>query len=213
VAAKPFWIAGFAFLCVGVLLNVATERWSLPLRLEPLLPPIAVWLCVTGALLLLWAMRPLKSSPLFSALFISTCFACLYGVFFLVVEMTDKGPPEELEELQDCDGPCQTVAATVKVPRSAFDSSKPAVFCQTAMFGMFLKRYDVILVYGVTERSEQDRALKSLSEYRRRIRTKPIRVQFYEKENVTPFHNKEGKAISGSGQRGPERLIRVATVP
>lgn len=112
----------------------------------------------------------------------------------------------------DCEALCQTVAATVKVPPSASDPSRPAVSCQTAMFGMFLRRCDVILLYGVTERSEEDRALQSLSEYRQRMHTKPIRVQFYEKENVIPFHDKEGKAISGSGQRGPERLIRVATI-
>jgi hypothetical protein len=75
------------------------------------------------------------------------------------------------------------------------------------MFGMFLRRYDVILVYGVIDRSEQDRALQSLAEYRQRMHTKPIRLQFYEKENMTMSYTKDGRI--SSQQRGPERLIRV----
>lgn len=69
-----------------------------------MLPPIAVWLCVIAALLLIWSVIhqtvwPTTSAPIVPALVISACFALLYGAFFLVAEVTDKGGPESYWEI------------------------------------------------------------------------------------------------------------------
>jgi hypothetical protein len=88
VSAKPFWIGGFALL-FALLFNAGIDRWSLPPSLELMLPPIAVWLWLIAALLLIWSVIhqtvwPTTRSPIVLALLISACFALLYGAFFLV---------------------------------------------------------------------------------------------------------------------------------
>jgi hypothetical protein len=210
---KPYLFSGAGLLVSGLFLNFGIVRWNLPLTFELLLPVLAVWLFATGAVLLCRPRRPTTEkragrTDLFVVLLSSTCITCVYAAVFLTVEMTDKGAPETHV---DCEGLCQTVTTSVNVPPSISVPSRSAVFCQTAMFGIFLQRYDVILVYGVTERPKQDRAVQSLLEYREKVQTKPIRVEFFEKENWIPLaYDKEGKGIGG--QRGPERLIRVATI-
>jgi hypothetical protein len=204
--------AGLVFLGSGLLLNCAIERWNLSDFQELLFPPVAFWVSMTGAVLLVrtfWieARSPRFPFQLAAAAKLSLGLTALYAVLFIIVETTDKGAGTH----GDCEGLYGAVTASVEVPQSVSEPSVRGVFCQTAMLGMFLRRYDILLIYGVTDQFGQDHALRSLAEYRREHDTKPIRVEFYEKENWTPLtYDKQGRGIGG--ERGPERRLRVATI-
>jgi hypothetical protein len=210
-AGPELWL-GPALLISGLVLNYGVEHLSLSLALELILPIVAVWLAAAGMLLLL---SPLwdkgASSSVNHRLLASTLtglfLAVIFGVIFLTAEFSDKGVGSYPERA----GLEQVVTSSVTVPQSISVPSRQAVFFQTAMFGVFLRRYDIVLIYGVTERAAQDRVLQNLTEYRRKHRTKPMRVEFYEKENWTPIaYDQQGKGVGG--QRGPENLLRVATI-
>jgi hypothetical protein len=75
---------------------------------------------------------------------------------------------------------------------------------------MFLTRYDVLNIYGVTTSVAQTRVLGNLKNFRRASNTKPLTVEFYEKENWTSWHNE--KSGASGGKRGPEKLIREVVI-
>lgn len=212
VRARPELWTGLALLACGLVLNYSIERWNLSHFQELLFPPVAFWVSVTGLVLLVRAFWIEPSSSRFllrlaAAGKFSMGLTALYAGLFITVETTDKGAGTH----GDCDGLYRAVTSSVEVPQSVSEPSVRGVFCQTAMLGMLLRRYDVLLIYGVTDQSEQDRALHGLAGYRRQQHTKPIRVEFYERENWTPLaYDKQGKGIGG--ERGPEKLLRVATI-
>ena len=210
-AKAQFWV-GPALLISGFLLNYGIERLSLTSALELTLPIVAVWLLAAGVFLSLSPLWDKSASSSFGSRMLASTLqalllAVIFGIFFLIAEFSDKGAGGYREWA----GLEQTVTSSVAVPQSISVPSRPAVFFQTSMVGIFLERYDIIHIYGVMERMAQDRVLQSLAQYKREHHTKPIRVEFFEKENWTPIaYDKQGKGIGG--ERGPEKPLRVATI-
>jgi hypothetical protein len=216
------------FLFAGLLINYLVEHRALGIWLGLLLSVAAFWLTLTGlAIGVIQLIHFLKSHSVvdvtlsrqstgsgsvhasprpFLVMGAAVPAAVLYGLLCVGIGFTDSG----VGAFADCEGLRGAAASSGNVPESLSVPGGPAVSCQTGLFGMFLTRYDVLNVYGVTASATQGRVLQNLENYRRTSHTKPIRVEFYEKENWTSWHNEKNGA--SGGRRGPERLIREAVV-
>jgi hypothetical protein len=201
------------FLFAGPLLNYFVERNALGPWPGLLLSMVAFWLTLTG--LSLGAVRLihfLKSKSVHMSprpilvMGLVIPIAVLYGLLYVGIEFVDSGGGG----FGDCQGLHAAAASSGDVPESLSRPGNPAVFCETGLFGMFLTRYDILSVYGVTAPVAQARVLGNLKSFRRASNTKPVRVEFYEKENWTSWHN-EKNGTSG-GKRGPEKLIREVVI-
>jgi hypothetical protein len=136
-------------------------------------------------------------------LFVGTLFGmfCLaYGCLYVISTMPD---PDVVSE-------CRAIGASVEsrtsLPSSVSAPNSPAFFCDKETRGAFFRPFDHVRIYRVVDRTEQDTVTDSLVHARQRLRTKPIIVDFYEKENWTTWSD-PATGRSG-GERGPETPIR-----
>jgi hypothetical protein len=216
------------FLLAGLLLNYFVERRALGTWLGLLLSAVAFWLTLTGLFVgFVQLVHFLRSRSMVDA---TTLFgqgesksvhtnprpllvmglvipvAVIYGLLYVGIDFFDSGSGA----FGDCQGLTAAAASSGDVPASLSMPRNPAVFCETGRFGMFLTRYDILVVYGVTTSVAQARILESLRNFRRAPNTKPLRVEFYEKENWTSWHNE--KSGASGGKRGPETLIKEVVI-
>jgi hypothetical protein len=128
-----------------------------------------------------------------------------YCLFYLAIHIGDKGWSDNGRAL------IEAAATGGAVPMSLVEVGRPAAFWDSGRFGVFLTRYDIVVIYGVVGRSEQEELTKRLLISRTLEKTpRPIRVYFYERENWTTWKNEATRA--SGGHRGPERLLRVAVL-
>jgi hypothetical protein len=130
------------------------------------------------------------------------CFA--YGYLLLLATTTTTW------ELAECSGLGKAVEAEHFIPTSVSKPSSPAFFCDLAVRYPFLQRFDDLKIYGVTDHDRQDAVIETLKRYRHQAHTKPLRVQFYEKENWQTWSN-PATGVHG-GRRGPEIPLRVVSL-
>jgi hypothetical protein len=134
----------------------------------------------------------------------ATIYSLVYVFTLMLLFVASRG------DYGHCDQMIQTAAASGRVPPSAFDPTRPAGFCMVANYGLFRTRYQILGVYGVTDRNAQDAILGGLKQLRHDENTEAIQVLFYEKENVKILRSvKNG---TNGGTRGPEILLRTAVV-
>lgn len=209
------------FLFAGLLLNYFVERSALGPSPGLLLSIVAFWLTLTGLSVgVVQLIHFLKSRSVVSGksksvrmsprpilvMGLVIPIAVLYGLLYVGIEFVDSGGGA----FGDCQGLQAAAASSGDAPESLSRPGNPAVFCATGLFGMFLTRYDILSVYGVTAPVAQARVLGNLKSFRRASNTKPVRVEFYEKENWTSWHNEKNGA--SGGKRGPEKLIREVVI-
>lgn len=86
----------------------------------------------------------------------------------------------------------------------------PAIFCDVEVKSFFLKRFDHVRIYGVTDKGQQDSIVRSLERSREQSKTRQLVADFYEKENwktwSDPTTGRRG------GERGPETPIRKVVI-
>jgi hypothetical protein len=135
------------------------------------------------------------------------CAAVLvvYCSFYILIHLSDGGA------FDNCDQNIQAASVDGLVGQSISAPGRAAAFCNSGRFGVFLTRYDVIMLYGIKVKAEQNRVIQALIYSRAQgQRARPIRVYFYEKENWVTWKNESNGASGGS--RGPETLLRVAVL-
>jgi hypothetical protein len=221
----------FLFFFAGLLLNYFVERSALGIWPGFLLSIVAFWMTLTGLSIgvvqLIHFIRSrsavevtlfppnenstksVHTSPSprpFLVMGLVIPIAVLYGLFYVGIEFVDSG----VGAFADCHGLRAAAASSGDIPESLSTPDNPAVSCQTGLFGMFLTRYDILNIYGVTTSVAQTRVLGNLQNFRRASNTKPLRVEFYEKENWTSWRNE--KSGASGGKRGPEKLIREVVI-
>lgn len=105
---------------------------------------------------------------------------------------------------------CRAIAASVEpkisIPASLSSPGHPALFCDKGIRGVLLKPYDRVSIYGISDGSQQEAAVAALGQAKQQLKTKPIIVEFYEKENWANWSGP--KAGRSGGDRGPETPIR-----
>jgi hypothetical protein len=72
---------------------------------------------------------------------------------------------------------------------------------------MFLRIYNAMTIYGVKDRDDQERILRSLTTYKKQTSILPVRVSFFAAEIWIEQSDEKGVL-----RRGYETPIRVATV-
>ncbi len=232
---NKIWLGTLTCLA-GLLLNEIPWYRSFGKWVDLLLPIVAFFLAVTGVTWLLTgllrrsytrelsqldshalniSLLPTVAVPaaetrerrrvFFPVSLLSVPLTVVFGLFYFGMQFIQSGA----DGIGQCDGLNQAAAATGVIPESVVFHSRPAVGCGNERYGMFLSFYNNMTVYGVTNPADQDRILQTLAEYSEQAHTLPIRLSFYEKENWTDHPGKNG---GGWGERGPEKLIRVATL-
>jgi hypothetical protein len=131
-------------------------------------------------------------------------FILAYGYWYLVSTMPD---PDALNE-------CQTIVAdleaSISFPQSVSSPGNPALFCDKGVKGMFLTKFDRVNIYGVLDTNEQQVVIDRLKNAKRRLKTKPIQLEFFEKENWKTWS--DPKTGRSGGDRGPETPIWQAVI-
>jgi hypothetical protein len=170
------------------------------------LPVVAVIICAFAALLLskVVSIRRHEApiSPRQQRAFIGIV-AAVYCVIFAYSRIWNFGTSDQIEEL------AQAATNVAVIPQSVSDPKRVGVFGYSATYGILFTRFDVVIVYGVTQKESQDRILHQFEAYHRAHRTRPLHVEFYERENWTTVEGSNG--VSG-GQRGPEKVVRCAVI-
>ena len=184
--------------------NYVLERYVCGGRL--FLPVVAVIICAVAALLLSRVVSVRRHeapiSPRQQRASIGIVVA-VYCVIFAYSRIWDFGTSDQIEGLT------QAATNVAVIPQSVSVPKRVGVFGDSDKYGVFFTRFDVVIVYGVTQKESQDRILQQFGAYHRVHRTRPLRVKFYERENWTTFNGSNG--VSG-GQRGPEKVVRCAVI-
>jgi len=105
---------------------------------------------------------------------------------------------------------CKAIASFVTSEHAILESTStlgsPAIFCDVEVKSFFLKRFDHVRIYGVTDKGQQDSIVRSLQRSREQSKTRQLVADFYDKENwktwSDPTTGRRG------GERGPETPIR-----
>jgi len=202
--------AGLLLLAIGLGANYLLERhdvfmlWEQPSYpgswSEVIYPPLCFLLAATGAFLLIGgAMR----RP-WVAFGVAIPLTALYSLFFIVMQFAQTGDP-----LGECPALTQAASNSQVIPMSKAFQGSAAVSCGVGRRGVFLVLYNDMTVYGVTDPEAQEHVLEDIANRHRQAHTHPVRVSFYEEENWSVQQGKNGVTF---GKRGPEKLIRVASV-
>lgn len=188
--------------------NYVLERHVCGDWISLFLPVVGVIICTFTALLLSrvvsvhWHEIPISSRQQRASIGIVVAVYCLIYAPSRIFDF-DQNPSDQLEALT------QAATTVAVIPQSVSVPKRVGVFGVSARYGMFFTRFDVVRVYGVTQKESQDRILQQFGEYHRTHRTRPLHVQFYERENWTTWEGSNG--VSG-GARGPERMVRCAVI-
>jgi hypothetical protein len=83
-------------------------------------------------------------------------------------------------------------------------------FCDVEVKIFFLKRFDHVRIYGVTDKGQQDSIVRSLERSREQSKTRRLVADFDEKENWRTWS--DPTTGSRGGERGPETPIRKVVI-
>jgi hypothetical protein len=108
-------------------------------------------------------------------------------------------------DLAECHALEAAVVERNVVPPSVSAPRQPGIFCDRAIQMPFLRRYEKVFVYGVTDRAAQDGIVASVKEFRAARKGVPLVVEFFEKENWITWSDGNGKS---GGRRGKEIAVR-----
>jgi hypothetical protein len=208
---------GVLLLAGGLAINYLLERHNVikvwensryPISwADSFYPPLCVFLSLAGFVLgvggTIRALTIRRLAPYVFAVVIP--LTILYTAFSFGTQFIATGA----DRLGECSGLDQAASSSNVIPESKVRPGQPAVGCAVERRGMFLSYYNDIFVYGVTDAAEQQRVLEGVAEHFRQAHTHPVQVMFYEKENWSVRRGKNGATF---GSRGPEKLIRVASV-
>lgn len=215
VRRKTSLVVGAALFVGGLLLDYLLERDNIFKVLENspypiswsdfLYPPICVLLSLTGIILPIGSLgnNTFRGTCL-SAIAISIPLTVLYSFLALGMQFVATGA----DRLGECPGLDEAAASSSVIPESSWRKGA-AVGCAVERRGIFLSSYNDIDVYGVTDRMDQMRVLQRLTEQYRRAHTHPLRVRFFEKENI--FTRKETNGVVFQ-KSGPVKLVRVVNI-
>jgi hypothetical protein len=188
--------------------NYALERHLCSGWIALFLPVVAIIICTLTALLFSRMVSihlhqtPISSRQERAAVCIVVAAYCLIYAPSRLFDF-DQDPSDQLEALT------QAAKSVAVIPQSVSVPSRVGVFGVSGRYGMFFTRFDVVSVYGVTQKESQDRILQQFGEYHRIHCTRPLHVEFYERENWTTWEGTNG--VSG-GQRGPEKMVRCTVI-
>jgi len=209
-------IIGVLLLAGGLILNYLFERHNVfavwvnspyPVSwLDGLYPPLCVFLSLTGVVLAVGgATRGIAIRGLVRyALAIAVPLTVVYTLFVFAMQFIQTGA----DRLGECPGLDQAASRSNVIPASKVWPGHAAVGCGVERRGILLSFYNDMSVYGVTDAAAQQRVLERIAEHYRQAHTHPVQVMFYEEENWSVRQGKNGTF----GSRGPEKLIRVASV-
>ncbi len=109
-------------------------------------------------------------------------------------------------DLAECHALESAVTARNTIPLSVSTPGSPGVFCDRAIQLPFLKHYEKVYVYGVTDAGAQDAILTTLRDFNSVHHQGRILVAFFAKENWQTWSD-PATGRSG-GRRGPETPAR-----
>jgi hypothetical protein len=208
---------GVLLLASGLAINYLLERYNIfkvwetsryPISWADLFyPPLCVLLSLTGAVLVVSGgisrlpIRPLLRRT--TAIVIP--LTVLYTLFAFAMQFIQTGA----DRLGECPGLDQAASSSNVIPPSKVRPGHAAVGCGVERRGILLSFYNDMSVYGVTDPEAQQRVLERVTEQYQQAHTHPVQVMFYEEENWSVRQGKSGVTF---GSRGPEKLIRIASV-
>ena len=204
-------VTGLLLLAIGLGVNYLLDRHNVFMLWEQsgyqgswsnvVYPHLCAFLVITGGLMLLGAaMR----GP-WVAIGVAIPLTALYSLLFFAVQFAQTGA----DRFGECPGLSQAVSSTQVIPTSKVFPGNAEIGCGVERRGMFLALYNDMSIYGVTDPVAQEQVLKRITEHYRQAHTHSVRVRFYEDENWSVQQGRNGVAF---GSRGPEKLIRVASV-
>jgi hypothetical protein len=124
----------------------------------------------------------------------------MYSYAFIMATTTDGNDQAE----------CQSLVSAVRsrhgIPLSVSRPGSPAIFCDLGVHFPFLQSYDSVFIYGELDHGEQGSIVVDVRSAAGSSRTRPILVQFFEKENWKMWSDPATGRSGGS--RGPETPIR-----
>jgi hypothetical protein len=131
-------------------------------------------------------------------------FVVLAGVYALayLLATTTSG-----DDLHECASIAKDVAANHQIPPSASSPGRPGIFCDKGVHLPFLTSYDVVILYGITNRTEQDAIVLTVEEYRHESHiNSEILLRFIDKESWKTWS--DPNTGNKGGERGPETPTR-----
>lgn len=130
-------------------------------------------------------------------------FVLLVGAYALAYFMVTNTSGDDVLE---CVSIAKAVQAKHQIPPSVSTPGRPAIFCDKGVRLPFLNSYDMVILYGVTNRIEQDAIVVTLENCRHESHiTRNILLRFIDKENWITWSN------SGTGNSGGHRGSELAT--
>jgi hypothetical protein len=105
----------------------------------------------------------------------------------------------------ECPSIVQAVEAKHQIPPSLSTPGRPGIFCDMGVHLPFLDTYVIVIVYGVTNRTEQDAIVATLENVRHDL-SRNILLRFIDKENWTTWS--DSRTGNSGGHRGPELPTR-----
>jgi hypothetical protein len=208
---------GALLLAGGLAINYLLERYNVfkvwensryPISWADLFyPPLCVLLSLTGIVLGVGgAIYRLPTRRLLRRAFaIVIPLTVLYTLFAFAMQFIQTGA----DRLGECPGLDEAASSSNVIPVSKVRPGHAAVGCGVERRGILLSFYNDMSVYGVTDPAAQQRVLERVAEHYRQAHTHPVQVMFYEEVN---WSVRQGKVGMTFGSRGPEKLIRVASV-
>jgi hypothetical protein len=110
------------------------------------------------------------------------------------------------ENIDECRHVVASLSSKYQVPPSVSTPGSPAIFCDAAVHFPLLNVYDNVFIYGVVMPANQNAIEASLRDFHATAGTRPILLQFFDKENWRTWAD-PNSGRSG-GNRGPETAIR-----
>jgi hypothetical protein len=148
---------------------------------------------------------PIRAGKLLFMLIACFVVVCLvYGYLFLITSTISSA------DLDECAGIVDAIEKENSIPVSISKPGGPALFCDLGVRHLSMRRFDNIKIYGLREQSRQDAVIETLKRYRRQVHTKPLLVQFYEKQNWQTWSS--SSTGTRGGRRGPESSIRKVSI-
>ena len=142
-----------------------------------------------------------KKAPSMAAVrWIVVGFLVFYLLAYLTVTTTSS------EDSFECTFIVKAVEAKHQIPPSLSTPGRPGIFWQKGVHLPFLNAYDTVIVYGVTDRVEQDAIIATLENVRHDSHVRNILLEFIDKENWTTWSDPSSGRRGGN--RGPESPSR-----
>jgi hypothetical protein len=117
---------------------------------------------------------------------------------------------ESAEDVMECTVVADALASERSIPASISTPGRPAVFCDPGVRFLLLRRFDHVRVYGVIIGEDRRSIVNKLRAFHRVSKTKPILVEFYDRENWQTWSD-SATGMKG-GQRGPEHSVEKAFI-